>query len=306
MTGFTLLHPWFLLPAALCLILWAMLRMGAGDDWSKVLSAPVLAFLRPGAHARGGRELALPVLALVFAALSGPALPREGAEAYKPTEGLILILDLSRSMTLEDLRPNRLAAARAVAENLLDEAPTRPAALILYAGDSYLAQPFALERAQMRNFLAALKPELIPTEGSDPARALALARGMIERNALSSTRLALLTDGGGLTPASESEVRAIFGLGGRLDVLRMGLPGTAEPAPMDPARLDSLAQAGGGVVLTPDSYGRFDLARLALGAAPRGEFLRLAVTTGGWRNLSHYLLLLTLPLMAILFRRARL
>ncbi|WP_018633579.1 VWA domain-containing protein [Neomegalonema perideroedes] len=302
------LHPWLLAAAGLSLLRWLIpSRLLRGDDWPKILSAPVLSFLRPGARPGGGRDPTWLVLALLCAALASPALPRseEESEAYKPAEGVILMIDLSRSMTLEDLPPSRLAAARSAAERVIDAAGARPAALILYAGDAYLAQPLALERTQIRNFLAALKPELLPTEGSDLARALALARGLVERNALSSARVVLIGDGGGLSPAAESEARILAAAGARLDVLRTAAAGTVDPSPVEPARLEALAQAGGGVTLKPDALGAFDLRALALDAPPRGDFLRLAVGVGGWRNLSHWLLLLALPLILLLFRRAR-
>ncbi|MDD2867356.1 VWA domain-containing protein [Neomegalonema sp.] len=302
------LHPWFLLAGGLCLLRWIVpSRLLRGDDWPKVLSGPVLGFLRPGARPGGGRDPTWLVLGLLCAALASPALPRspEESEAYRPTEGLILLIDLSRSMTLADLPPSRLAAARAAAARLIDEAGARPAALILYAGDAYLAQPLAVERSQIRQFLAALEPEILPTEGSDLGRALALARGMIEANALSAARVLVLGDGGGASPAAESEARALAALGARLDLLRMARPETVDPSPVDPARLEALARAGGGEVLTPDALGVFDLRPLALDAPPRGDFLRLPVSTEGWRNLSHWLLLLALPLTLLLFRRAR-
>ncbi len=306
MTTPIFLHPWFLLAAGICALRWLVpSRLLRGDDWPKILSAPVLGFLRPGARPGGGRDPVWLVLALLCAALASPALPRPQDEAYKPGEGVILLLDLSRSMTLEDLRPSRLAAARAAADQIVTEAGTRPVALILYAGDAYLAQPLALERSQIRQFLAALEPEMLPTEGSDLARALALARGIVERNGLSAARAVVIGDGGGISPAAESEARALAALGARLDFLRSSAPGTVEPSPVDPVKLEALARAGGGEILTPDRFGGFEVSALALDAPPRGEFLRLAVETGGWRNLSHWLLLLALPLALLLFRRTR-
>lgn len=300
------LYPWLLIPAGLFLLRYLVRSpLLRGDDWAKVLSAPVLAFLRPGASPKGGRDPVWLALAVGFAALASPALPREAAEAYKPTEGLLILVDLSRSMTLEDLPPTRLAAARAAAERLIDEAGTRPAGLILYAGDAYLAQPLAQERTQIRKFLAALEPGMLPTEGSNLGRALALARGIVEQNGLSAARLVLVGDGGGVSPEAESEARLLAAQGARLDVLRVAAAGTADPSPIDPARLEALATAGGGRLLRPDGLGSFDLGALALDAPPRGDFLRLAVTVGGWRNLSHWLLIFSLPILLWLFRRAK-
>lgn len=304
----TFLHPWLLVPAGLFLLRYLIRSpLLRGDDWAKVLSAPVLAFLRPGASPKGGRDPTWLALALGFAALASPAIPREAAEAYKPTEGVLILMDLSRSMTLEDLPPTRLAAARTAAERLVEAAGARPVALILYAGDAYLAQPLALERKQILNFLAALEPGMLPTEGSNLGRALALARGIVEQNALTAARVVVVGDGGGLTPEAQSEAGLLADLGARLDVLRAARPETADPSasPLDPARLEALAAAGGGRVFAPDRLGAFDLGALALDAPPRGDFLKLSVAVGGWRNLSHWLLLFSLPLMLWLFRRAK-
>lgn len=301
----TLLHPLFLIPAVACLLLFAFLRRQASvDSWSVVLSREVLAYLRPVSRTSRHREPVLLALVLTFAALASPALRSTHSEAYVPSEGLAVLVDVSRSMTLSDIRPNRIAAAKAVATAISDAAPTRPAALIVYAGDAFLAQPFSVDREQYRSFVAALDHGLVPSEGSAMARALALAQSTLRQSGLPASRLVLLTDGGGADSDAEDAARQLKPLGARIDVVHFALPETPEPAPTDRARLAAIASLTGGQVIDVDTFGAFDIAALDLGS-PSGGYSLLALDTTAWRNQSHFLLLLLLPLTLSLFRRAR-
>ena len=298
----TLLHPYFLIPASVCLALFAVLRLrGSLASWAAVLSPEVFRYLAPAdaAKARDGSLLALVVL---FAALSSPAI-RTDASAYQPSEGLILLVDVSRSMTLTDVRPSRLAAAKAVALAVSEAKPTTPAALIVYAGDAFLAQPFSVDRAQLTAFVGSLEHGLVPAEGSAMARALALAQSVLRQSGLASARLVVFLDGGGVGPEAQDAARQISLLGGQVDAVRFALTGTEEPEPVDRADLEAMTALAGGTVVDSDALGGVDLAAFDLTAFGASAFTSLDIRTEDWRNQSHFLLLLALPLMLLLFRR---
>lgn len=297
----TLLYPYFLIPAAACLALFALLRLRSSfGSWAVVLSPEVFRYLAPGGGAKA-RDWSLLALAAIFAALSSPAIRTE-ASAYQPSEGLILIVDVSRSMTLTDVRPSRLAAAKSAVLAVSEAMPTTPAALIVYAGDAFLAQPFSVDRSQLTAFVGALEHGLIPVEGSAMERALALAQSVLRQSGLASARLVLFSDGGGVGADAQDAAWQIKLLGGRIDALRFALAGTEEPEPFDRNALEELARLTGGMVAEADALGGVDLAELDLTASGAG-FTTLDIRTEDWRNQSHFLLLLALPLMLLLFRR---
>ncbi len=297
--GVTLLHPLFLLPAALCLAAAWRWRFHAGDDWARIMAPGVLALLRPR-NAAGRVDLALLTLALVFAALASPARKADAQNSYALNDGILVLADVSKSMTLTDVRPSRMAAAREAVLAISATAGARPTALIAYAGDAYLAEPFATDRRQFDAYARVLAHGLIAAEGSDLPRALALARAVIAQSGIAHARIVVAGDGGGLDP-SVADIAARFAeRGHRLDMVLV-----AGAADTDAPRVQAVAEAGGGLAVRADADGNVDLGPLGLGATllPAGATTHLALLSSDWENQSHYLLLLALPLMLLLFRR---
>lgn len=96
------------------------------------------------AGTRSRLRLVAPVLlALALAALCfAVARPRVTTLAAKQQAAVILVLDISGSMQAQDVKPTRLAAARRAIQTFLTKVPRRvQVALILFAGDPFVAAP---------------------------------------------------------------------------------------------------------------------------------------------------------------------
>jgi Ca-activated chloride channel homolog len=90
------------------------------------------------------RRYAPAALFLLALAAAGAALARPHVKALVPDERatVILVIDASRSMQSDDVRPTRLLAAEAAARSFLDRVPKRlRVALIVFAGDVQVAAP---------------------------------------------------------------------------------------------------------------------------------------------------------------------
>jgi Ca-activated chloride channel family protein len=303
----TLLQPLFLVPAALCLAAAWWLRLRAGEDgWARIMSARVLALLRPRAGLRQ-IDLALLALAVVFAALASPALRADAENSYALNEGVLVLADVSKSMTLDDVRPSRMSAAREAVLAISASAGARATALIVYAGDAYLAEPFATDRRQLDAYAGALEYGLIQAGGSDLGRALALARSVIAQSGVAHARIVVVTDGGGFDGSTSDIARRFAQRGHRLDAVLVARPETVTPVAVDTNLVETVAAAGDGAMLAVDGNGNVDLGPLQLD----GTLLSFPTATGlsllstDWQNQSHYLLLAALPLMLLLFRRSR-
>lgn len=302
-----LLAPLFLIPAALCLALFVLRPVdGEGDDWRRVLSAPVLAFLRPEGALRA-RSFALLALAIVLAALASPALRAESADSHALDEGVLVLVDVSKSMELTDIRPDRMAAARAAILAISNEAAARPLALIAYAGDAFLIEPFAVDARQFNAFAAALEVGLVKPDGSNLERALALATSVISDSRVGKARLVLVSDGGGFSNATAVIAARLANDGHRLDVVAIADPATENPVTADFRLMGETAVAGHGVFASAGADGLVDLSpiRLRAGLFDAGALTTLSLRSTDWRNLSHYILLLALPALLLAFRQAR-
>ena len=115
--------------------------------------------------------LALFLLALT-ALLVGAARPRAHVSTPRKEATVVLAIDVSRSMTAQDVRPTRLDAARNAAEAFLTKVPKEySVAVIGFGTRAFVAVPPTTDRVIARDALASLAP----SEGTAIGDAVALA-----------------------------------------------------------------------------------------------------------------------------------
>jgi Ca-activated chloride channel family protein len=253
-----------------------------------------------GATGGGPRYAVLPTLGacLLALALAGPALERSRVATYRNLDGVVLVVDASRSVA----QGGNLVAARSAARALAEAAGSRQVAVVVYAGDAYLASPFTTDRRDVGAILDAIDGDTVPDAGSRPARALAAAREALLGAGMQGGGVVLFTDGGGLEPASAAEARGLLAAGHRVHTVHV--PATASFAGLVPAgdarALAELARAGGGRATTlaelDDVLAEFgERSSVRLG---RSDFAALA-----WADLGRALLALAAVPLLLLFRR---
>ena len=242
MSGIELLRPGWLLALpllALCALLLRRRQGGAGD-WGRIADPALLAAMRDMGRleppAGGAVSLAAMVVAgLVGLALSGPSVERRDAVAFRNRDGVVFVVDASPSLT----GAPSWTVAQATIRFALAGLGSRPAGLVVFAGDAYVASDLTNDVDQLGQTLFLIDAETVPDPGSRPERGLALARGMFDAEGLPLGDVVLLTDGGGLGPETVAAGAALTADGRRLSVL------TVEAD--DPAAA-ALAEVGGGEV----------------------------------------------------------
>jgi Ca-activated chloride channel homolog len=108
---------------------------------------------------RSWRRYVAPALFLLALASLCVALARPQRETLVTSERatVILVIDASRSMQTEDVRPSRLLAAQAAARRFLDRVPKRlRVALIVFSGEVHVAAPPTTDYALVRQSLDAI------------------------------------------------------------------------------------------------------------------------------------------------------
>lgn len=322
-----ILQPIWLLPALLLLIasfVWR--RRRSSSDWRDVLSPAMFDYLGAGSQSKPRWNLPLLIAAIAAASLSQFALRQSDDETWRHSTGWVVVADVSRSMTLNDTVPSRLAAMRESLAVLSREAAARPIALVLFAGDAFLVAPPAFDRSVFDEHAALLEHGVIPVEGSNLTRALSLAASIIEDSQFLQARVFVLGDSGGVGNSSLAAARFLGDAGHRIDMLVFGsssdavLASTTESAANGigdswsqlPAGADeisvqwesvlALAKAGRGRAVRANSFGVIDYGPLTLNrqsSASTHDGLKTLV----WREQSHWLLLAGIPLMLLLFRQ---
>jgi Ca-activated chloride channel family protein len=158
--------------------------------------------LRPKLLRRGSplpRWLAFSFLlaAVVFLSI-GLARPQtnKGVEAETSRgRNVLLALDLSRSMLVGDLKPDRLTQAKALAYDLIEALPGDRVGLLGFAGEPYLLAPLTPDHAAVRETIDQVDTNFIPVGGSNLEGALEMAIKTLKETGQKENALILLTDG---------------------------------------------------------------------------------------------------------------
>jgi Ca-activated chloride channel family protein len=156
-----------------------------------------------GALLKQGRALpawlALGFLLLACIALIA-ALARPQAEAGTKTEktigrNLMIALDISRSMRVADVKPDRLTQAKVVIYELLEAMPNDRIGFIGFAGTANAFAPLTIDHSAVRETVEQVDENWAPLGGSDLAAAVHLATDTLRKTGQKSNALVILSDG---------------------------------------------------------------------------------------------------------------
>jgi len=302
-----LLYPWWLLLALFFGLAYLLFKTSHRNDWLKVIPEPVYRYLSGSTNSTGYRQPSLLIASLVCIALSSPATESRDTDTYRHAQGWIIIADVSRSMTLNDVAPSRLAAMRNTAIDLAERAGAYSTSLIVFAGDAFIVAPPSFDNEFFKSNVSLLSHGVVPLEGSNLTRAMSLAWSVIEDSNLVGARLFLLSDTGGFNNRSDAAIARLASHGHRTDVIVFGNDGATTSAPYDLRFAKILAQSGNGQLLQADAIGQVNLSKLDLdkNISDRNFLTHSGLTSIQWRNQSHWLLLLAILPMLWLFLRER-
>lgn len=322
---FHFLRPMWLLAIIPWLLasIWLFRQFGRQSNWRHVVSPELLPYLlQDNRQTRKAWALILMVLGgiLSIIALAGPTWEKISQPVFRQDHALVIVLDLSRSMDAQDIKPSRLQRAHFKITDILKSRREGQTALVVYAADAFTVSPLTDDDETILAQLPALTTDLVPAQGSRVDRALALAEQLLKQASQTHGQVLLITDEvdrqAGIASASN-----LAQSGYRLSILGVG---TAEGAPIPVSGgmlkdgngniviarlLDNVlretALAGGGhyVSMTSDES---DLNELAINDYARlnhestQEQDQLA---DNWKEVGPWLLLPVLPLAALAFRR---
>lgn len=206
--------------------------------------------------------LLLSSFALVVVALARPQ--RLFSKSTSTTEGIniILAMDVSTSMLAEDLSPNRLEAAKAVAAQFISSRPNDNIGLVVFSGESFTQCPMTTDQATLLNLLYNVQTGVI-NDGTAIGNGLATAVSRLKDvEGKDSKVVILLTDGsnnsGSIAPLTAAEIAEALGV--RIYTIGVGTQGMAPypyqtpfgiqyqnvPVEIDEGTLTAIAQKSGG------------------------------------------------------------
>ena len=140
----------------------------------------------------------------------------------RTTEGIdiMLAMDVSTSMLAEDLRPNRMEAAKDVAAEFISGRPDDNIGLTIFAGESFTQCPMTTDHASLLNILQNVRTDMAATglieDGTAIGMGLANAVSRLKESKTKSKVVILLTDGsnnrGDISPMTAAQIAKSLGI----------------------------------------------------------------------------------------------
>jgi len=187
---------WIGLPLVLAGAFFAHRRARAARE--RLMSVALFARLAEGfdpARLRWKAALVLLGLASALFALPRPQIGSELTEVKRRGLDVIVALDTSRSMLAEDLRPNRLDAAKREIQDLFGLLRGNRLGLVSFAGESFANMPLTLDASAASLFLDGIRVNSIPVPGTNLEKAISRALVAFHSEERRFKVLVLVTDG---------------------------------------------------------------------------------------------------------------
>ncbi|MBD3636935.1 MAG: VWA domain-containing protein [Crocinitomicaceae bacterium] len=174
-------------------------------------------------------------LSYVILALARPHSPIDIDEYEKKNiEGIdiVISMDVSQSMLAEDLKPNRLEAAKEVAAQFIEDRPTDRIGLVLYEAEAYTQSPMTTDHELLLDQLGKVQTGMV-TPGTAIGVGLITAVIRLAESDAKSKVVILMTDGlnnsGDIKPLEAAEIAKEKGI--CVYTIGVGAEGTA-PTPI--------------------------------------------------------------------------
>ena len=333
LTNFNFAQPWWLLAMLLPALLW-LLPAAKGllnqryKQYADAELLPHLLLNREQATNRRRRRFTLWSLIWLTGclALAGPRWDFRAVDLMQPGADVVILLDISRSMAANDVKPSRLGRARQEIEDLLDRADTLRVGVIAFASIAHVVAPITEDHKTIRHVLPALSTDLVKMGGSRLEQALHKAEKLLSGQPPGiSHSLLLISDGDFDEPGLQRQVEKLYAKGVPLHVLGIGTAQGERVPKAGPRRgwitdsrgrkvisrlneplLRELAKIGGGSYQAAD-YREDDSAELAV--VLQGDNEEQTVLAKGSRRIWHeryfWLVMIMMLLMIPWFRGVR-
>ena len=177
--------------------------------------------------------LRLLALALFLVALARPQSISNKENVSTEGIDIVLLIDISGSMLAEDFTPNRMGAAKQVADEFIDGRTSDRIGLVIFSAESFTQCPLTTDYPVLKTLLQEVKSGMI-ADGT--AIGLALANGVnrLKDSKAKSRVMILLTDGvnnrGEIDPITAAKIAATYGI--RVYTVGVGAQGEA-PYPVE-------------------------------------------------------------------------
>ncbi len=167
-------------------------------------------------------------IALIIIALARPQSVSTKQNVNIEGIDIVMAIDVSGSMLARDFKPDRLEAAKDVAQEFISKRPNDRVSLVIFSGEAFTQVPLTTDHQMISNIFQEIKSGMIE-DGTAIGDGLATAVSRLKNSEAISKVIILITDGvnnsGSIDPVSAAEMANMFGV--RVYTIGIGSRGMA-------------------------------------------------------------------------------
>ena len=213
--------------------------------------------------------LALLAFAIVVIGAGNPQKPGAMENVQRKGVDVMLVLDVSKSMLAQDVKPSRLDKAKQLLLLLTEKLENDRIGLVLFAGRSYLQMPLTSDHGAARMYIQQASPDAVPTQGTVIAEALKMSNAAFNSKERKYKSILLVSDGEDHDPEALKTAKDLARDGVMINAVGIGSP---DGSPIiDPATGETKKDDQGNTVIS--KLNEVELQQLA--DATNGQYIRL-------------------------------
>lgn len=151
---------------------------------------------------------------LILMGLARPQKTNEKVEQWTEGIDIMLAIDISQSMQIEDFQPNRLESAKEVARNFIKGRIQDRIGIVVFSGDAFSLAPLTTDYALLNSYIDEMSFDMIENRGTAIGSALAVVTNRMRESESKSKVCILLSDGdntaGNIDPITAAELAAAY------------------------------------------------------------------------------------------------
>lgn len=132
---------------------------------------------------------------LVVVALARPQRTNERVEQFTEGIDIMLVMDISESMDLQDFKPNRLEAAKETAIEFINGRVGDRIGMVIFSGEAFSLAPLTTDYPLLTDLVKDISFNMMDAKGTAIGSALAAGTNRMRDNESNSKVMILLSDG---------------------------------------------------------------------------------------------------------------